>query len=45
MKVDIHNLKIAVARKLSLHTFLFKNTKKLKISSKNGDSLFEIEYT
>ena len=26
MKVDIHNLKIAVARELSLHAFFFKNT-------------------
>ena len=43
MKVDIHNFKIAVARELSLHALLFKNTTDLKISSKNGDSLFEIE--
>ena len=26
MKVDIHNLKIAVAGELSLHTLLFTNT-------------------
>ena len=26
MKVDLHNLKIAVARELCLHTLLFNNT-------------------
>ena len=26
MKVDMHNLNIAVARELSLHAFFFKNT-------------------
>ena len=38
MKVDIHNLKIAVARELSLHTLLFKNTIDLKYCQKNVDS-------
>ena len=38
MKVDIHNLNIALARELSLHAFFFKN-KLIKISSKNGDSV------
>ena len=42
MIVDIHNLKKAVARELSLHTLLFK-MQLIKVSSKNGDCLSEIE--
>ena len=44
MKVNIHYLKTAAARELSLHALLFKNRID-KISSKNGDSLLKMEYT